>query len=224
MQGTRGGSQTLAFGYTGLSPRGPKGLHGDQGQGSAGAPALPLLPGGQVACLQRLKGGLGPEGGFRGGRRQDTGPGIIRRDSWTCRFWFVSLFLFSQAGRHGIGLPESWALGRERRACARACVRARGRYFRGGGGWGAVGAGVEGRLSLCLCSFRPEVPTSSCFPLPLSPFLPCCIRVSRNLTCLRGEWARPGRSWISGWGPGRMGAEGPGPPVSGLNKRVGRGV
>ena len=93
-----------------------------------------------------------------------------------------------------------------------------------GWGWGAVGAGVEGRLSLCLCSFRPEVPTSSCFPLPLSPFLPCCIRVSRNLTCLRGEWARPGRSWISGWGPGRMGAEGPGPPVSGLNKRVGRGV
>lgn len=136
-----GGSQTLAFGYTGLSPRGPKGLHGDQGQGSAGAPALPLLPGGQVACLQRLKGGLGPEGGFRGGRRQDTGPGIIRRDSWTCRFWFVSLFLFSQAGRHGIGLPESWALGRERRACVRACVRARGRYFRGGGGggrWGPV--------------------------------------------------------------------------------------
>ena len=189
MQGTRGGSQTLAFGYTGLSPRGPKGLHGDQGQGSAGAPALPLLPGGQVACLQRLKGGLGPEGGFRGGRRQDTGPGIIRRDSWTCRFWFVSLFLFSQAGRHGIGLPESWALGRERRACVRAGAGAVFSWGWGVGGGGGRCGGPAEPVPVLLPSRGPHVLLLPAPPEPVPPLLHTCVK-EPNL-----PQGRVGKAW-----------------------------
>lgn len=170
----------------------PKGPPRRPGTRFCRRPALPLLPGGQVACLQRLKGGLGPEGGFRGGRRQDTGPGIIRRDSWTCRFWFVSLFLFSQAGRHGIGLPESWALGRERRACARACVRARGRYVRGGG-WAGRGGGRCGGpaepVPVLLPSRGPHVLLLPAPPEPVPPLLHTCVK-EPNL-----PQGRVGKAW-----------------------------